>query len=298
VLSGSPSTENQPGENTMKTFGNGDYKYEVVEGWGQIPQLGLVSGVACDSEDRVYVFNRSPQPAMLVFERDGTFLSSWGENLFKKPHGIWMGPDDTLYTTDTEDHTVRQFSCSGELLMTLGTVDQPGPSGQPFNQPTRAVRSQSGELYVSDGYGQSRVHRLTSDGDVIVSWGASGTGPGEFNLPHDVTVDKNDQVYILDRGNLRCQIFNANGEYLTEWGDLRSPNDLFIDNDDVIHIAEGGQRITVMSLDGAIITRWGENGTAPGQFSDSPHGIWIDSHGALYVSEVISEKRFQKFARV
>jgi DNA-binding beta-propeller fold protein YncE len=298
VLSGSPSTENQPGENTMKTFGNGDYKYEVVEGWGQIPQLGLVSGVACDSEDRVYVFNRSPQPAMLVFERDGTFLSSWGENLFKKPHGIWMGPDDTLYTTDTEDHTVRQFSCSGELLMTLGTVDQPGPSGQPFNQPTRAVRSQSGELYVSDGYGQSRVHRLTSDGDVIVSWGASGTGPGEFNLPHDVTVDKNDRVYILDRGNLRCQIFNANGEYLTEWGALRSPNDLFIDNDDVIHIAEGGQRITVMSLDGAIITRWGENGTAPGQFSDSPHGIWIDSHGALYVSEVISEKRFQKFARV
>ena len=181
--------------------------------------------------------------------------------------------------------------------MTLGTVDRPGLPGHPFNQPTRAVLSQSGELYVSDGYGQSRVHRLTADGDVIVSWGASGTGPGEFNLPHDVTVDKNDRVYILDRGNLRCQIFNSNGEYLTEWGDLRSPNDLFIDNDDVIHIAEGGQRLTVMSLDGTIIARWGEKGTAPGQFSDSPHGIWIDSHGDLYVSEVISEKRFQKFAR-
>jgi hypothetical protein len=123
-------------------------------------------------------------------------------------------------------------------------------------------------------------------------------GPGEFNLPHDVTVDKNDRVYILDRANLRCQIFNSNGEYLTEWGDLRSPNDLFIDQDDVIHIAEGGQRITIMTLEGEIIERWGEKGTAPGQFSDSPHGIWIDSHCDLYVSEVISEKRFQKFARI
>jgi len=280
------------------TYGSGDYQYEVVPGWGQIPQLGLVSGVACDSADRVYVFNRSPQPAVLVFNRDGKFLRSWGEDIFKKPHGIWISPNDEIYTTDTVDHTVRKFSLSGELLMTLGTVDKPGALGMPFNQPTRAVLSQSGELYVSDGYGQSRVHRLTPDGEVIVSWGAPGKGPSEFNLPHDVTVDKNERVYILDRGNLRCQIFNSNGGYLTEWGALRSPNDLFIDADDVIHIAEGGQRITIMTLEGEVIGRWGEKGTAPGQFSDSPHGIWIDSHGDLYVSEVISEKRFQKFARI
>ncbi len=280
------------------TYGSGDYQYEVVPGWGQIPQLGLVSGVACDSADRVYVFNRSPQPAVLVFNRDGKFLSSWGEDIFKKPHGIWISPNDEIYTTDTVDHTVRKFSLSGELLMTLGTVDKPGDPGMPFNQPTRAVLSQSGELYVSDGYGQSRVHRLTPDGEVIVSWGAPGKGPSEFNLPHDVTVDKNERVYILDRGNLRCQIFNSNGEYLTEWRDLRSPNDLFIDADDVIHIAEGGQRITIMTLEGEVIGRWGEKGTAPGQFSDSPHGIWSDSHDDLYVSEVISEKRFQKFARI
>lgn len=279
-------------------YGSGDYRYEVVEGWGQIPQLGLASAVACDSQDRVYVFNRSPNPAMLVFERDGQFIGSWGENIFKAPHGIWISPDDEIYTTDTEDHTVRRFSLSGELLQTWGTVDEPGPTGQPFNQPTRAVLSQSGEMYVSDGYGQSRVHRMTLDGEVIVSWGTSGAGPSEFNLPHDVTVDKNDRVYILDRGNLRCQIFNSNGEYLTEWGDLRSPNDLFIDSEEVIHIAEGGQRVTVMTLDGEIITQWGEKGEQAGQFSNSPHGIWIDSHGDVYISEVIAEKRFQKFARV
>ena len=280
------------------TFGYGEYRYEVVQGWGQIPQLGLVSSVACDSEDRVYVFNRSPQPAVLIFDRDGTFLRSWGEDIFKKPHGIWISPSDEIYVTDMVDHTVRKFSLSGELLMTLGTIDQPGAPGQPFNRPTRVVLSESGELYVSDGYGQSRVHRLTADGEVIVSWGEPGTGPGEFALPHDVTVDKDDRVYILDRTNLRCQIFNSNGEYLTEWGDLRSPNDLFIDADDVIHIAEGGQRITITTLEGEVIGRWGEQGTGPGQFSDAPHGIWIDSHGDLYVSEVIAEKRLQKFARV
>ena len=169
-------------------YGSGDYRYEVVEGWGQIPQLGLASAVACDSQDRVYVFNRSPNPAMLVFERDGRFIGSWGEDLFKAPHGIWISPDDEIYTTDTEDHTVRRFSLSGELLQTWGTVDEPGPPGQPFNQPTRAVLSQSGEMYVSDGYGQSRVHRMTLDGEAIVSWGAPGSGPSEFNLPHDVTV--------------------------------------------------------------------------------------------------------------
>ena len=104
-------------------YGSGDYRYEVVEGWGQIPQLGLASAVACDSQDRVYVFNRSPNPAMLVFERDGRFIGSWGEDLFKAPHGIWISPDDEIYTTDTEDHTVR------EILALWGTFTNVGHCG-------------------------------------------------------------------------------------------------------------------------------------------------------------------------
>ena len=183
-------------------------------------------------------------------------------------------------------------------MQTFGTIDKPGVPGTPFNQPTRAVLSSSGEMYVSDGYGQSRVHRMTADGDVILSWGGPGTGPGEFNLPHDVTVDHNDKVYILDRGNLRCQIFNNEGEFLTEWTNLGSPNDLFIDPDNIIHIAEARQSICIMTLDGEIIGRWGVKGTGPGQFSDSPHGIWIDSNGDIYVSEVIAERRLQKFKRI
>ena len=282
----------------------GSYRYGVVPGWGQVQQMGVVSGVACDSDDRVYVAVRTPpypqtlSGATLVFDRNGKFLRSWGEDLFGTPHGIWASPDDEIYVTDVTDHTIRKYSRSGDLLMTLGTKDQPGAPGEPFNKPSRAVLSQSGELYVSDGYGQSRAHRLTPDGDVVVSWGAPGTGAGEFDLPHDVTVDKEDRVYILDRGNRRCQIFNNSGEYITEWGGLRSPNDLFIDGDGVIHVAEAEQRICLMTPNGEVIGRWGEKGHAPGQFPVYPHGLWIDSHGDVYVAEVGAENRLQKFARV
>ena len=281
-------------------YGSGKYTYEVVEGWGKLPEgreLGLVSGMACDSQDRVYVFNRSPQPAVLVFDREGNFLKSWGEDIFSSPHGIWMSPDDHIYCTDTEDHTVRILSVDGEILMTLGTEGQPGEPGAPFNKPTRALLGPSGDIYVSDGYGQSRVHKFSKAGTLLRSWGEDGEGPGQFNLPHNIWVDPRERALVVDRGNRRVQVFNSDGEYLTEWPDLLSPNEIYIDADDTVYIAEGGQRISIMNLEGEVLVRWGEKGNAPGQFSDSPHGIWVDSHGDIYVSEVIAEKRFQKFAK-
>lgn len=281
-------------------YGSGKYTYEVVEGWVKLPEgreLGLVSGMACDSQDRVYVFNRSPQPAVLVFDREGNFLKSWGEDIFTSPHGIWISPDDQIYCTDTEDHTVRILSLDGEILMTLGTEGKPGEPDMPFNKPTRAVLGPSGDIYVSDGYGQSRVHRFSKDGKLIRSWGEPGKGPGQFNLPHNIWVDPRERALVVDRGNRRVQVFNSDGEYLAEWPDLLSPNEIYIDEDETVYIAEAGQRISIMNLKGEVIVRWGEKGNSPGQFSDSPHGIWVDSYGDIYVSEVVAEKRLQKFAK-
>ena len=139
------------------TYGSGKYTYEVVEDWGHLPdglEFGLISGMACDSQDRVYVFNRSPKPAMFVFDREGNFLKSWGEEIFSSPHGIFISDDDQIYCTDTVDHTVRKLSLDGEIVMTLGSEGKPGEPGAPFNKPTRAVVAPSGEIYVSDGYGQ------------------------------------------------------------------------------------------------------------------------------------------------
>ncbi len=282
-------------------IGDGQFQYEVIPDWGrgpEIPAFGLVSGVACDSQDRVYVFIRLPQPEVLVFDPDGRLRDRWGRDVFKKPHGIWVSPDDHLYLTDLVEHTVYKTTLDGKVMMTLGTPGQPGAPGMPFNQPTRAVESPSGDIFVSDGYGQNRAHRFTATGEHVVSWGETGKGHGQFELPHDITVDRQERVYILDRPNGRCQIFNNRGEFQTEWSGFLVPADLFIAPDETFYIAEMAQRMSMLNRDGELLARWGQKGDKPGQFSDSPHGIWVDSRGDLYVSEVLTENRLQKFMRV
>ena len=303
-------------------FGVGDYQYEFVEGWGEWPLSGVASDVATDSQDRVYVAVRTSQTeerktgAILVFDKDGKYLRSWGEDLFTVCHGLWISPTDEVFHTDAGDHTVTKFNTKGDLMITIGTRNELGEPGMPFRSPTRAVLSTSGDIYVSDGYQQNRCHKFTPNGELILSWGKGdpvyyerevlgkvtgtpGDGPGEFNLPHDITVDRNDLSYVQDRENLRCQVFDPEGNYLTEWSGIRFPNDAVIDEDDVMHIAEGnGGGILVIKLDGEVIGRWGEKGDAPGQWTGYPHGLWLDSRGDMYVAEVGAQKALQKFARV
>ena len=289
---------------TTKRFGVGNYQYEAVAGWGDLRRSCIVSDVATDSKDRVYLAVRDvPYPetttgAILVFDRDGHLLTSWGEDLFTTPHGIWISGEDEIYFADCNDHTVRKYSTSGDLLMTLGVKDRPGAPGAPFNRPCRAVLSRSGDIFVADGYGQDRVHRLSPEGDVICSWGETGDGPSQFNLPHDVTVDRHDRVYVMDRTNNRCQVFDSDGTYITEWKDVAGANDAVIDDEDVMHICEGVAGMLLMGLDGTVIGRWGERGSEAGQIAGGLHGLWIDRHGDLYTAEVGAEDRIQKYARV
>ncbi len=279
----------------------GNFRYKVVEGWGQGPVGralgGVTPAVATDSRDRVYIVRREP-PAMLVYDRAGRFLSAWGEDTFSNPHSVWISDADQVYVADVGDHTVRKFDTDGRLLQTLGTPGQVGAPGQPFNMPTWAALAPWGDLYVSDGYGQFRVHRFCVDGILMHSWGAEGQGPGQFALPHCVRVDRRGRVLVLDRENRRLQIFNREGDFLGEWPDLEGPNDLYIDQEDIVYIAESQHRISVFTLDGELLARWGEQGEAPGQFADHPHGLWVDSHGDLYVAEVpFLDNRLQKFTR-
>src|SRR6478672_335413 len=131
-------------------YGNGDYRFAVVPEWGGGPQgvekRALISMVACDAQDNVYVFQREPEPVMLVFQPDGTLIKRWGEAYFKHPHGIWIGPDQTAYCTDRDRQTVTQWSLDGDLLRTWGTPDQAGADGAPFNEPTRAIIAPTGDL--------------------------------------------------------------------------------------------------------------------------------------------------------
>lgn len=282
-------------------FGQGTHQYTVQEDWWTLPEgweFGWVPAVAVDSQDRVYVYSRSEHP-MVVFDRDGNFIDSWGDDILKDAHGIFIDADDNIYCTEREPHVIRKFTTDGELLMTLGTPDVPGAEGEPFNLPTDFALGPDGEMYISDGYGNARVHKYSPDGKLIKSWGQPGTGPGEFDLPHCVRVDPRNRLMVADRENNRIQFFTLDGEYIEEWGDLLQPDTIYIDDDDLVYIAELGQRISIMTLDGAVISQWGsERGSSvPGEFMACPHGIWLDSHGDIYVGEVQADARLQKFIR-
>ena len=282
-------------------FGQGTHQYTVQEDWWTLPEgweFGWIPAVAVDSQDKIYVYSRSEHP-MVVFDRDGNFIDSWGDDILKDAHGIFIDADDNIYCTERDTHVVRKFTTEGELLMTLGTPDAPGAEGEPFNKPTDFALGPDGEMYISDGYGNARVHKYSPDGELIKSWGQPGTGPGEFDLPHCVRVDPRNRLMVADRENNRIQFFTLDGEYIEEWGDLLQPDTIYIDDDDLVYIAELGQRISIMTLDGEVISQWGsERGsTVPGEFLACPHGIWLDSHGDIYVGEVQADARLQKFIR-
>ena len=183
----------------MVTLGEGQYKYEVAEGWGKLPDgwsFKECAAVGCDSSDNVYVFNRGEHP-VIVFDADGNFLRSWGEGLYPRAHGVTMSPDDSIFLTDDGDHTVRKCRLDGTVLFTLGVPGTPVPfmSGDPFNRCTHvAIDPQTAEFYVSDGYGNARVHKYSPDGKLLFSWGESGTGEGQFNIAHNVCTDKDGWV--------------------------------------------------------------------------------------------------------
>ena len=134
--------------------------------------------MAVDSKDRVYAMTRNTAHPVMVFEADGLWVTSFGEGVFSdRTHGILVGPDDSIYCADDGTHTITKFNTDGKLLMTIGERNQPAPkwSGQPFNRPTHAaVSPMTGNLYVSDGYGNSRIHKYTGDGKYISSWGEPG----------------------------------------------------------------------------------------------------------------------------
>lgn len=208
-------------------LGTGEHRYRVVENFAKLPdgwQLTDVASVAVDSKDRVYVFNRGAHP-MVVLDREGNFLRSWGEGLFSRAHGLHIDADDNLYCTDDGDHTVRKCTTDGKVLLTIGIPAKPAPfmSGEPFHRCTHTALSPKGEIYVSDGYGNARVHKFTPDGKLIKSWGEPGTDPGQFNIVHNIATDADGWVYVADRENHRVQVFNGEGRYETQWNNLHRP---------------------------------------------------------------------------
>ena len=225
-----PSTE---GERDGEIVGTGDYKYRIIENWAKLPDgwsFKEVAAVGVDKNDNVYAFNRGEHP-MMVFDRDGNFLRSWGEGQYPRAHGVHMGPDDSIYLTDDGGHFVRKCSLDGKVLLEIGVPGKPAPymSGEPFHRCTHTALSPKGDIYVSDGYGNARVHKYSPDGKLLMSWGEPGTDPGQFNIVHNICTDADGWVYVADRENHRVQVFDGNGKYETQWNNLHRPCGLYMD---------------------------------------------------------------------
>ena len=283
--------------------GSGKYTYKVNEDW-QRPPAGLdirACAVSVDTQDRVYCFNRNPEHPVVIFDRNGNFLSSWGAGLFTFPHAIRIVQEngqDVVWLCDEHHQQFQKFTTDGRLLQTIGKKGERSDTGVPeddfssqawrkvthgggpFNLPTDIAFASDGSMFMTDGYGNARVHKFSPDAKYQFSWGEPGTAPGEFNLPHGIWIDRRGRVLVADRENDRVQVFDQNGKLLSVWStELIGPAFFFVDDDDVVYIPEhNGGRISILTLDGERLARWGD-----GPVHRSCHGIWVDSHSDLYV---------------
>jgi DNA-binding beta-propeller fold protein YncE len=271
-------------------LGSGEYRYRYVREWAHLPRFwtfgdddpslspprSAMQGV-CTAEGDTYVVCRGAHP-VLVFDADGGFVSSWGEGRFTPwMHGISVARDGSLWIVDTATHAATRHAPDGALLQTLGRPGMPAPTwyGGPFNMPTGVAEAPDGTLYVSDGYGNRRVHRFAPDGTLLHSWGEAGDGPGQFALVHFLAVGRDGTLYVCDRENDRVQLFDTDGHFLSQWVGFQRPSDIALGRDAAY--VGGADGVTILDYDG----------TRRAQFGDGLkiHGIWLDAAENIFLAQ-------------
>jgi peptidylglycine monooxygenase len=269
----------------------GDQLFSVERPWGELPpgmRLAGVSDVAVDSKDRVYVFQRS-DPPIVVFDRSGAYLRSWGTGVIADAHGIFITPGDLVLVADRDAHQVLGFDAEGRLELSLGERHRPRLQA-PFNHPADVAAAPSGEIYVADGYGNSAVHCFSAQGQLLRSWGRPGTGPGELTTPHAVRVLADGRILVADRENNRVQLFSPEGEYLNAWHDLYHPMDIYTAQDGMVYVTDQIPRLSMFAPDGRLVGR-----CRP--VLVGAHGVWRDSAGDFYLAETGAVDRVTKLVR-
>jgi DNA-binding beta-propeller fold protein YncE len=283
----------------------------LAPGQGPTNQPGI-SGLAIDAQDRIYVFNRGEKP-VLVFDRDGNLVLSGGDQEIngKKINPSWQHSggvdwDGNVYIIERDAHRIVKLSPKlDKFLLQLGTTNERGNDATHLDLPSGIAILRNGNIVVTDGYGNNRVILFDKNGKFIKQVGKDaggpgdkGTGPGEWNLPHKLAVDANENLYVIDREGHRLQVFDKNLNYLREIKNDWNPWDVHISRkgaDGVGFIADHkDERVQKFQLkDGKIVATWGKQGWGPGEF-DWVHGVVVDSKGAVYAADTYGQ-RIQKF---
>jgi len=300
--------------------------YTVVENWFQPLHAGraqCVLGVYAETANRIYLATEveiaasaasgpctagRAQPGshshfLLVVDGSGTVVEDWSQwsSLFGLPHSVKVNPYDPekhVWVVNRDAHQIHQFTHNGkQLVRTWGEKGVSGDDRAHFNLPSDIAFTPDGSFFVADGYGNSRIVKFDRRGAYATAWGTNGAGPGQFDVPHGVTVDAQRRVYVADRDNRRIQIFDENGKYLDEWPDIRGIVQVTATRDGAIWALTGTtNRLLKYDTSGRLLTYWGTSNSGrpfPGSLM-SPHAFSIDPDGSLYIADYRNH-RVQKF---
>lgn len=277
--------------------------------WAQMP------GITVDTKDQIYIFTRS-QPAVQVYQPDGKFLRAWNIEDFGGAHYIRIGPKGNVWTANINNHVVRKYSPEGKLLLTLGQAGRAGADRRHFDRPTDMAVLPTGDIFVSDGYGNRRVIHFDATGKYINQWGQDGTKPGRFALPHSIVADSHGRLYVADRENARIQVFDTKGKLLAVWADIITPWGLWLTKKEELWVCGSSpvkdntgkwlvipppdQVLIKLNLKGKVLLRVPLKKTTapPGKVGELNwvHAIAFDSQGSLYLGD-IQGGRAQKFSQ-
>ena len=293
-------------------------EYRAEPDWPQLPagwNFRETPGIAADAAGHVYVIHRGDHPIM-EFDARGKFVRAFGDGLFERPHAIRIDPEGNIWAVDDMGHLVVKFDRGGRVRMVLGrfktSSEVKSGLAEPnmlhgsrgirdndvprFNRPTDIAFAPSGDFYVTDGYGNSRIVKFSKDGRVLKIWGQRGSGPGEFHTPHAAAVDRQGNVYVADRENYRIQIFDADGNFQREWTHVGAPWGLDWTREGHLLVADGyNNRVLELAADGKVLGAFGAPGRLPGQFSYLHH-LASGPGGSIYTAEILNW-RPQKLVR-
>ena len=186
-------------------------------GW----EIAYPSAVTMDDRGLFYILQRGDKAdPILVVNKEGKIVRSWGKGMFEIPHSIRIDPQGNIWTADSGSSTIYKFTPQGKKLMEIAVGEQPMGRTTGARGTTDIAFGPNGRIFISDGYGNARILEYNAKGERVNKWGSAGNGPGQFRQPHGIAIDDQNIVYVADRLNARLQRFDLSGKYLGEWGDL------------------------------------------------------------------------------
>jgi hypothetical protein len=314
-------------QTVVAPINSGPDPYRTIADWAKMPPgraWGATGGVAVDRHDNIWVAERcganscvgSDLAPILEFNPAGKLLTSFGAGMFVFPHGITVDADGNIWVTDGlgnngKGQQVFKFSPGGKVLMTLGKAGVAGTGPDEFNEPSAVAIAANGDIFVADGHGgdsNARVVKFTKDGTFIKTWGKKGTGPSEFDVPHCITFDPAGRLLVCDRNNNRIQIFDQDGNYITELRQYSRPSSIVVDKNGIIYVSDsesesvsknhdGWKRgIRIGNLNAGTVTAFIPDPNLVATSTSSAEGIAVDSKGVIYGAEV-GQKDLKKYVK-